>query len=146
MYGYTLDKEEKNEGYKNWNAFYKVKLWCKKCKCKTESTSLNIIKKGYGVACFCSKKMSLTNPQYYKCIQNKELCLELGCYEGFHREVAPIEMPTWDVWYASAKLGNCAKITLKCSRCNCETKSTSLRHLQCGKGIMCFCSKKNESN
>jgi hypothetical protein len=121
--------------------YAKLKLTCSRCKTTSESTTLSDIQKGNGIACFCSGSMPRSSRQYYDTVMdNAELCKELGCYTVFHRDVAPAEKPSREVWEAAAAQGCYAKLKLTCSKCKTTSESTALSSLQQGGGIACFCS------
>ena len=123
-------------------------LTCRRCGTSSNGSRLNKLQQGQGIACFCSGKMTLTNPQYYdNAMHNPELCKELGCWTAFHRDVAPINPPTHEEFLAAAKKGPHATgvLTLTCSRCGTSSNGSCLGDLQQGRGIACGCKNKTEA-
>ena len=143
-HGMELDQGE-SQKYAEWKRTTKVSIWCRKCKTTSDSTCLSNLQQGQGIACFCSGSMPLSSRQYYDTVMNNaELCKELGCYTAFHREVAPVEKPSFEVWEPVAAQGKDATLKLTCSRCKTTSDSTSLNNLQKGHGIACGCVNKTE--
>ena len=141
-----LDKGELCK-YTKWKSTTKVKIWCQNCETSSSATCLNSLQSGWGIACFCSGKMPVSSCQYYDTVMNnRELCEELESYTAFHREVAPIEKPSFEEWEVAAKKGCRATglLTLTCSRCKTSSDATCLNNLQGGQGIACGCVNKTE--
>jgi len=89
--------------------------------------------------------MPLCSRQYYDTVMNNaDLCKKLHCYTAFHREVAPVEKPSFEVWEAAAAQGAFATLKLTCRRCKTTSDSTTLSNLQQGQGIACGCVNKTE--
>ena len=104
------------------------------------------LRAGKHVACFCSGKMSLDDPQYYDKMVDPVVCHRLGCFAAFHRADNPLTPPPKEAFYSAIALvaeGECrSNVMLDCHCARCDTTASSTLHdLRSGQGVPCFCSK-----
>ncbi len=136
--GAEMDKEEWKK--RKYNSKSEVCIYHRVCK-TSASPLLNNLQQNQGIACFCSGKMSLVDPQYYDKMLDPDICNRLGWYAPFHdgRGLKPPSRESFYLSIANAENKNTSMQKCFCSKC--ETSASSmLGHLQQNQGIACFCS------
>ena len=138
-------KEMDLETWKRRKYNSKQHVFVKHMRCDTfASSSLQCLRKGQGVACFCSG-MSLDDPQYYEKMIDPVVCGRLGCFAAFHREKNRLTPPSKEAFYAAIaavpKGEDRSRAPIECHCARCDTFASSrLSDLQQGTGVACFCS------
>ena len=129
-----------DDDYSHWKAKTKVLVRCDLCE-TTSKSALNNLQTGHAIACFCSGKMALLNPQYYNALCKKEVCERVGRYTAFHRSPMRVVIPSREVFLKAATKGLSTLVHgLTCADCGTTSNGTTLASLQQGHGIACFCS------
>ena len=126
-----------------------LECYCARCD-TSASASLNNLRKGQGVECFCSGNMSLDDSCYYEKMIDPVVCGRIGWYTAFHRKHAPLTPPSKEAFCAAVaavregEKRNQAGLECYCARCD-TSASAMLNSLRQGNGVACKCRHKTEA-
>ena len=142
MYKYELVGWDQNEFTKHVSKTgvkTKLPLRCKTCGVFSNKTVLNHLQQNQGIGCFCrGSAMELTDPQYYQCMMNPDICEETDHFTQMHRH----ELMEWnqdEFIRQVSKTGTETKLPLRCKTCGVFSKKTALSDMQQNHGIACKC-------
>ena len=121
-------------------AFAKLKLTCAHCGITNHTTIIASLQQGQGMSCMCSQGKNVLNTKwYYENAIVKPFTDRKGVmwYKRLHD--GSIEPVSLTIWSAAAAQGASAKISLTCTHCGVENKTTTISHLRDGTGMSCMC-------
>ena len=136
-----MKKKYKDNGEKVWIRHTLCEMIC--------DVNITNLKQGKGIKCFCSGRLAISDPEYYRCMSSKIICNQLGVYRAFHTDVNPLQLPSKDEFcYVNS---NTDKLSLKCSTCKVVADDVvvlrpALNHIQGNRGMACFCSVMKPTN